>query len=221
MRKLSFKGLLVCAASALEIVCCMAQEEEKDILERERRAADSMRRIQKVLYADGGQIQAKLHVDEGDNSLAYSSWSCPTSIVVRGNAYQVIRKELSSQFAYFPEFKKWHLCVLAEDGTLGLDGELTQTRNERQARLECFTSFAMNDMGAQWVASHSTVSFPVRNLMRVEYREGDRGNTESYVSRNLCFRLFSKSAVAPEFMIALINAGVPESERIVLSPQVP
>lgn len=153
----------------------------------------------------GKKLRELLSVDEGSSTLAYSSWFFPTSIVVNAVSYMVSTNE----------YQGFCLKENNECAEPVLRGSFMIKQNERETREAAFAMAALNNLGLQWVADRSVVNYLAINFLSLE-----SDDEKIFISRNLCFRMRSATNDT-DVVMALINAGVPESERIVLSPQVP
>ena len=160
----------------------------------------------------GQELMSALAVPEGDETLSFSSWSYPTSIVVRTIPYRVDVGWLESGCKVYS----------TNDVTYPL-AEISVTRmsNEKDARLYCLGNIALGcSLMAETLARSLSVEYldPATNTLFVSWRNQDDHRRSHLISKNIALWIRAHTN-ALDFAVAILNAGLPEAERIVLPPQ--
>ena len=151
----------------------------------------------------GIELMRLKNVVDGDVDLRYSRWIAPTSIVVDAVLYNVSTGACSS-----------FLVVNADTSTpISVDGFLMEKENEQEARIEAFAEIAgSSSFTPDVVADRYSVNLFGTNLLRIASIESQCAE-EVYQSRNLYIKINAPTN-ALDFAVAIINAGLPEGERI-------
>ena len=157
----------------------------------------------------GIELMHLKNIEEGDAELRYSHWTAPTSIVVNTISYNVTTGVCSS------------FSVLSVDATMpfSADGFLVEKDNEKEARIAAFAEIAgSSSFTIDIVSARYAVNQIGNDLLRIASIEPQSGEDEIYQSKNIFVRINAPSN-ALDFAVAILNAGLPEAERIVLPPQ--
>ena len=153
----------------------------------------------------GIELMRLKNIAEGDTNICYSCWNAPTSIVVNAVSYNVSTGICSS------------FSISSADSTVPFlaDGFLIEKENEKEARIAAFAEIAgSSSFTPDVIAPRYLTSLLGNDLLRIRSIEPQL-REEIYQSRNIYVRINAQTN-AVDFAVAIINAGLPENERIVL-----
>lgn len=156
---------------------------------------------------DGIQFMQLMNVPDGDTSLHYSNWAFPTSIVFNAVLYNVVTG-LANTFD----------IVLTDNCYSNVaDGYVAIKENEKEARIAAFAEMASCSIPIDSIYSDYSFTQVSSGFMRVGLSNQVTRTHEVFTSKNItvCIRAATNAA---DFARELINAGLPEAERIPLPP---
>lgn len=173
---------------------------------------------QEETYADyldnGKQLMALKGVPDGDETLVCTNWVCPTSIVVNAQQYLLETNKCLS-LTYFK------VMTTNDPPEKVASGNIEVKANGKSARCVAFAhkaqvSLSLSDYAPR-VVVHGIGS--ATNMLFVTSRPSRHG----YVARSeLVYKNIALEIRAPtnavDFAAAIINAGLPENERVPLPP---
>jgi len=161
----------------------------------------------------GKQLMDLKGIPDGDETLVCANWICPTSIVVNAVRYNIVTEE-------------WMSVISADIMTTNvLEGIRATARiyrktNAKEARRSVFASLVQSDV-LMPVDFAPYIFFrnldPMTNMMAVCRTYNGVTNKQVLVYRNITVFAESPSNVV-DFAAEIINAGLPEEERIPLPP---
>lgn len=189
------KGIL--AIDLLVLLVCMCFGDETLILEDDDLDA---------MYAKcGREFMALKNVPEGDERVAVSSWTFPTSIVAKGVVYDVVRE---SGFKVFLAGSRTNTVAV---------GDVSCMANAKIARFCGFGELGMNSLGLRDYVPSTFVSFYDSKTNTIFVTEGVRPNDRAVlIYKNLYVEMRSAVTNTLGIAAAILNAGLPEGERFVL-----
>ncbi len=168
----------------------------------------------------GHRLMALKDIPDGDAALVCTNWVCPTSIVVSAVRYDVITN-------------MWEGTIKFDVLTTNLPpekiakGEVETKENGLEARLSAFIDESLTSMALQIYASGLIVLpvDPATNMMFMSNIDEDPQEWRRLIYKNLyvCYNVNSiaTNSVATNalaFTSEIINAGLPEEDRIPLPP---
>ncbi len=173
---------------------------------------------QEETYADylnnGKQLMALKGIPEGDETLVCTNWVCPTSIVVNAQQY-IVETNKCLSLTYFKVLTTNDPPVEVASGDIEVEANGKVARcvvfaHRAQASI-CFSDQAPSVV-VQGIGSAT-------NMLFVTYA----AYPQDLVQKGyLVYKNFTLEVHAPtnavDFAAAIINAGLPEEERIPLSP---
>lgn len=162
-------------------------------------------------YERGVELMRMMGIPDCQTSPLYSSWMFPTSIVVRGIAYHVKLSENLGEF---------QLTVPTNHAEIVLSGSIVRQKDAFQCRRTGFGMMAMSSLGVRSMANCTFVNYPISdtNTLYLSRPQGVSRHVGILGSRNLLIAMQSQCVTNfVEYSLALLNAGLPESER--LQPQ--
>jgi hypothetical protein len=157
---------------------------------------------------DGIGLMQAMNVPDGSPSVRFSGWSFPTSVVIGAISYQVVTGELNS-------------FTIKEDAvspTKLAEGFVRVEENEKEARIAAFGEVASStSLTFDWVAPSFSFTPVMSGGGRLSLTNQTTNSEDVFVKKNLV--VFMR-AVSNGVTVAtsLINAGLPEEERIPLPP---
>ena len=157
---------------------------------------------------DGIELMQAMNVPDGSLTVQYSGWSFPTSVVIGASSYQVVTGELNS----------FTVESLAVPSTKLADGFVQVEANEKEARIAAFGEVASStSFTFDWVTRAFSFTPVMPGGMRLGLTNQTSNADEVFVNKNLAvfIRAASNSVT---IATSLINAGLPEEDRIPLSP---
>lgn len=159
-------------------------------------------------------------VPDGDATLVCTNWICPTSIVVNTMRYNMTTNLWDGRIEFGITTTNRPAIRLAS-------GEITLKENAYDARLSLFSELSCTSMALQKYAQMILV-MPIdgsTNMMFVTDADYDLDAKHRLVYKNIFIQyevasgaITSPATNALAFTAALINAGLPEDERIPLPP---
>ena len=165
----------------------------------------------------GQEVMKFANFPDGDDNLICTNWVCPTSIVVNAKSY-----ELSTNV--------WDNGVI--DITLMCSNSMVATgftvkvqKNEKDARRWAFAEIGATPMFLGRFI-RCVLALPLNastNSLYLAFNNGGNVDRRNFlVHKNIIFRYFRSKINEPELMpvaimTAILNAGLPENERIDLS----
>jgi len=135
------------------------------------------------------------------------SWSFPTSVVVKGTVYPL---RLSP---YVGEFR---LISPTNSETTVLSGQINRFKNSQVCRRACFGKLAMSSLGIMAMAHWTTMTRPFADT-NVLYltRPYASGRIGVLGCGNISVTIISSTVTnLVDFSVSLMNAGLPEAERL-------
>ena len=154
----------------------------------------------------GTGLMSLLKIPDGDSTVAYSGWTFPTSIVVRGVSYRVKR---TSQEGWFK------VCSLTNSAEVLIRGGMCRTSNAKIARVCGFGEIALNTLPLKDFAQHVRV-FPLDSATNVLYLASTRPSGERLdvlIAKNYFLFLHGQTNNI-ECALSFLNAGLPPGERV-------
>lgn len=161
-------------------------------------------------YEGGMELMRMMGVPDAQELPVFSSWAFPTSIVVRGVAYQV---KLSENLGDF------QLAMATNQNEIVLSGSVVRLKSAMQCRRIGFGRMAMSSLGVRAMANCTLVSYPMSdtNTLFLTRPPSVSRHVGVLGSRNLLIMMQSQSITnLVECSLILLNAGLPESERLPL-----
>ena len=154
---------------------------------------------------DGIELMQLMSVSDGDAILHYSDWSFPTSIVVNAVRY-LVETGLVNTFD----------IVLADNCHSNVaDGYVGIKENEKEARIAAFAEMGSGSIAINQYRNPYVFSSPLTGLWRLGLTNHVEWTHEAFVSRNVAI-IIRTATNGMDFAASLLNAGLPENERIPL-----
>ena len=166
----------------------------------------------------GPKVMKIANFPDGDVGLVCNNWVCPTSIVVNGKCYELctnVWKDIKTEIEL--------ACansVMAKGFSVRIES------NERSARRRAFADFGSTSMVLEHYMRNALI-MPLdasTNSFYLAYNSGGNvtGGPNFLVYKNMIFSYFrgelNEEGLMPiTIMTAILNAGLPENERIDLS----
>ena len=163
---------------------------------------------------DGKALMDVKGIPDAIETLVCTNWVCPTSVVVNVEQYSIVKDEWAGVISTdimttnLPPMKKAHARIYLSSSA-------------KAARRMVFASFNQSDV---LMATDIAPRISVRNLdqatnMMFVASSRDGGTNDQWV----IYKNMTVSANAPtnalDFAVAIINAGLPENERIAVTPE--
>lgn len=161
-------------------------------------------------YDCGIELMRIMGIPEGQETPVFSAWTFPTSIVVQGVAYRVKLSENIGEFQL--------MASTNHDETV-LTGSIVRMRNGTQCRRAAFGRMAMSSLGVRAMACCTQVHYPLAdsNTLYLTRSLSAPRRIGILGCRNLMLAMESQSVTnIIEYSLALLNAGLPGSERLSL-----
>ena len=148
-----------------------------------------------------------MNVPEGDTSLHYSNWSFPTSIAFNAVLYNVVTGLVNT----------FDIVLAYNCNSNVADGYIAIKENEKEARIAAFAEMASCSIPIDSIYSDYSFTPVSSGFMRLGLSNQVTPTHEVFTSKNItvCIRAATN---AVDFARELINAGLPEAERIPLPP---
>ena len=154
---------------------------------------------------EGIELMQLMSVSDGDAILHYSDWSFPTSIVVNAVRY-LVETGLVNTFD----------IVLADNCHSNVaDGYVGIKENEKEARIAAFAEMGSGSIAITQYRNPYVFSSPLTGLWRLGLTNHVEWTHEAFVSRNVAI-IIRTATNGMDFAASLLNAGLPENERIPL-----
>ena len=162
----------------------------------------------------GYRLMSLKGIPDGDETLVCTNWVCPTSIVVNAQQYLVEAFSWSS----VPNYRSFRVMTTNDPPTRVAYGDIDVGLNEKVARQLAFgncaiTSLSLSDYASRLIVrglDSSTNALVIINRLH----PSDKCDI---VYKNIIFTTRAPTN-AFEFALEIINAGLPEEERIPLPP---
>ena len=164
-----------------------------------------------LLISFGQGLMAALDVPEGDESQFFSWWNYPTSIIVRTIPYRIDVTWLESGCKVYSTNDISHPLA---------DVVVTRMSNGKNARLYGFGCIALGcSLPTESLVRRLSVEYldPATNLLFVSRKRYDPNRVNFLISKNIIVGVRCATN-ALDFAVAILNAGLPENERIVIPP---
>ncbi len=152
-------------------------------------------------------VMALMGVSHGDEMAICESWMMPTNVILEGKSYSVVTDEFDYVHVTSPtnsiEFARGRLLYFA---------------NGKEARIGGFMErVATTPLTAITSALNTSVTNldPATNMVFLCSKDGRPSTHDVLIYKNLVLRLYAPTN-AVGFAAAIINAGLPEGERITL-----
>jgi len=159
-------------------------------------------------YECGIELMRLMGIPDSQESNLFSTWEFPTSVVVRSVVYQVKTSENLGEF---------QLTTLTNQNEIVLSGSVIRLKDAVQCRRTGFGRMAMSSLGVRAMANSTLVSYPISdtNTLYLSRPQSVSKHVGLLGSRNLLITMQSQSITnLVEFSLGLLNAGLPESERL-------
>lgn len=160
---------------------------------------------------DGKKVMDIKGIPDASETLVCTNWLCPTSIVVNAMHYNLVTDEWIGVISAdvmttnTPQVKKAHVKIYRDP-------------NAREARRSVFAGLVQSDVFLPRDFAPRIVAYnldTITNMMFVTDSYYGGTNKQWVIYKNM-----TVSASAPtnavDFAVAIINAGLPENERIVI-----
>ena len=159
-------------------------------------------------HQGGRHLMALMGVPHADETALCENWMLPTNIIVNGQSYSVI----TDSFEYI------HVVLSAGPSDESARGRLFQFSDAREARISGFMQ-RITTLGAVNEALNlSVVNLdPATNMMFLCSKRGSPSRRDVLIYKNLVLHMYAPTN-APFFAAEIINAGLPENERVPLPP---
>ena len=170
------------------------------------------------LEEKGRRLMALKGIPDGDATLVCTNWICPTSIVVNAVRYDVVTNWLHEMIDFDIMTTNVPSRKIAR-GTVEMSG------NGLEARLSAFVEASLTSLPLAMYAQGVSVQpiDPATNMMFLTYVPYSPYDCQRLVYKSIYVHYFvmnvatnSIATNALVFTSELINAGLPESERITL-----
>ena len=151
----------------------------------------------------GIELMCLKNIAAGDTNVCFSRWIAPTSIVVNANLYNVSTGICSS------------FSILSVDTSMPfvVDGFLIEKESEKEARIAAFAEIAgASCFTPNVIAARYLVNQRENGLLSIAGISPQMGE-EIFQSKNIYVRINAPTN-AVDFAVAILNAGLPENERI-------
>ena len=162
----------------------------------------------------GKQLMALKDIPDGDETLVCTNWVCPTSIVVNAEQYLVeTNKCLSLTYFNVLTTNESPVKVASGDIEIQSDGKVARcTAFAHRAQTSLYLPDYARGVVVQAIGSAS-------NMLFVSYRSLRPGKMQNghLAYKNITLEVNAQTN-AVDFAAAIINAGLPEEERIPLPP---
>jgi len=174
------------------------------------------------LISAGLELMSALNVPEGDENLSFSCWSYPTSIVIRTVPYHVDVGWRESGCKVYATNDMTHPLA---------DVYVLRMPNEKKARLFKIGSIARNcSLPRISLVRQLSVEYldSTTNTLFVSWKKKDHDLDGTLISKNLMMTIRGYTNIvdfadvstnAVDFAVAILNAGLPENERISVTPE--
>lgn len=169
---------------------------------------------QRVNFLNAGkQLMDLKGVSDGDETLFCTNWTCPTSMVVNAMHYNIVTEA-------------WESVISADIMTTNAPEEkvtnvrIYRKQNAKDARRSVFATLAQSDClmpvdFAPYIFIHDLD--PMTNMMVVSKTYNGVTNKQVVIYKDIV--VFHESpSNSVDFAVEIINAGLPEEERIPLPP---
>ena len=162
---------------------------------------------------DGKKLMDIKGIPDESDTLVCTNWACPTSIVVNAVRYSLATDE-------------WAGVISADIMTTDLSSakrgriRIYRESNAKEARRSVFASYNQStSLSAATVASFVGAYNldPATNMLVVSDTRHGGTNKLFVVYKNLAVRAYAPTN-AVDFAAEIINAGLPEDDRIILPP---
>jgi len=160
-------------------------------------------------YGQGSRLMGILDVPDGDEAQACSTWSYPTSVVVRGVSYRVDFDPYRDEFTIRGDTNA--LSVAAH-------GRVYRRSDGKDARTLAFQTGTMDALESYARKIKVTALDPATNMLYISMRRNASGDKDTLVCRNVVLTIRGGTNRL-EFATALMNAGLPEAERVALQTE--
>lgn len=170
--------------------------------------------FEQIKNGNGEELRRLLAVPEGNPQTVFGNWCFPTSILVDAISYVVSTQAVSANVTIFK------LREAESEVPVFADGILYTMENEMTARSRVFADMAWGGLLPRFYVSRYQVMWPVTNFMWVASRTPSSENTEYFSCRNVSVKI-NAATNGLKVATSLINAAVPDDERIVLPQSAP
>lgn len=162
----------------------------------------------------GKRLMSLMGIPDGDTTLVCTNWGCPTSIVVNA-----VRYDLATN--WWNGVIEFDIMTTNSPAEKIATGNIEMKANGLEARLAAFIDASFTNFSLELHAQnvHVRPLDPSTNAMLLLYYRG------ALVYKNMVVDAMDIESVTNNpatnicpFAVAIINAGLPESERIALPP---
>ena len=161
---------------------------------------------------DGKWLMALKGIPDGDETLVCTNWTCPTSIVVNAEQYSV----MTNMGRWGMRFKVMTTNV---PPLKVADGNIQIATNAATARLVTFANCANTSLYLpDYALGVSVQSLDVATNVMAITRYSHPSDESDLICKNIMLKMYAQTN-AVDFAVAILNAGLPENERIVIPPQ--
>ena len=168
----------------------------------------------------GNQLMQYVGISAGDSTLVCTNWACPTSIVVNAIRYDVVTNWWRGDFEF-------DIMTTNSQPERIAGGEIECFENGLESRAAAFADISCTSMPMDMYAQGVLVQ-PIdteTNMLFLTHIDSHPQSWKRLIYKNICIRYSAASATtnsvatnALAFTAALINEGLPEEDRVPLSP---
>ena len=158
---------------------------------------------------DGKWLMELKGIPDGDETLVCTNWVCPTSIVVNAEQYSV----MTNLNLLGISFK---VMTTNEPPLKVADGNIQIATNAATARLVTFANCANTSLYLpDYALGVSVQSLDTSTNVMAIVRYCHSTDECDLICKNIMLKMYAQTN-ALDFAVAIINAGLPENERIVI-----
>ena len=156
----------------------------------------------------GRHLMALMGVPHAEETVLCENWTLPTNIIVNGQSYSVT----TDSFEYI------HVVLSADPSDESARCRLFQFPDAREARISGFMQRVTTLGAVNEALNLSVVNLDsATNMMFLCSKHGSPSRRDVLIYKNLVLHMYAPTN-APLFAAEIINAGLPEEDRIPLPP---
>ena len=163
------------------------------------------------MHQSSRHLMMLMGVQAGDMSAVCTNWFMPTNICLNGTSYDISRPE--------PDQFEIYMTTNAQQEVA--HGRCYEFNNGKDARIEGFLLYLCQvkkgPIGTAFGLSVNNLD-PATNMLYLSSKEGISPACNVLICKNLVLHMCAPTN-AVEFAVAILNAGLPENERIVVSTE--
>ncbi len=159
-------------------------------------------------YSRGNALMSLVGIANDATKKVVSSWTMPTSVVVTATSYQIVPDNVTTNSFEVFSVNSTSNCLFW--------GRVEIMSNAMVARKTAFASLADCSIAVADLAEYTVVT-PIgsaTNMLCVSYSKIDSETASYLVTRNVIMRFGGLVSNRLDFATALLNAGLPENERV-------